>query len=149
MNKLLIQGVGRPFQRIMTWDDFIRYMWKIRERILWLRWIITGCLKIIILLIWRSQTYLCGFFSNRQSVQKRNWQCVHCNKKQYGKSLKSAKLLTRYEKWNIIEDENSLRIVCTLREATHSVRSIFVYVSVRRGQKSFYPFFKPILYERG
>ena len=71
--------------------------------------------------------------ANGQSVQKWNRQCVHCNKKQYGKSLKSAKLLTRYEKWNIIEDENSLRIVCTLREAAHSVRSIFVYVPVLRG----------------
>lgn len=42
--------------------------------------------------------------------------------------------------------ENSLRIVCSLCEAAYSVRGIFVYAPVLRGQERlFYPFLNQIL----
>ena len=71
-------------------------------------------------------------FSKWQSVQKVYRECVHCNKKSYRKMLKSAKVFTRVLSRDIIIYENSLRIVCILREVTRSVRSIFVYVLPER-----------------
>ena len=69
--------------------------------------------------------------------------------KNQGQKVKTSQSVDTVWKVEYNYYENSLRIVCTLREAAHSVRSIFVYVPVLWGQEEFYPFFKPKFYERG
>ena len=61
--------------------------------------------------------------------------------KSEGQNVKTSQTVDTPTKVEYNYYENSLRIVCTLREAAHSVRSIFVYVPFLRGQgKLFYPF---------
>lgn len=50
-----------------------------------------------------------------------------------GQNVKTSQTVDTVCKTEYNYYENSLRIVCTLREAAHSVRSIFVYVPVLRG----------------
>ena len=64
--------------------------------------------------------------------------------KSEGQNVKTIQTVDTPPKVEYNYYENSLRIVCTLREAAHSVRSIFVYVPFLRGKGRLLSIFKPI-----
>ena len=63
------------------------------------------------------------------------------HQKTQGQNVKIIQTVDTVRKVEYNYYENSLRIVCTLREAAHSVRSIFVYVPALRGQERFLSIF--------